>query len=153
MAVNETGAIWGLPPWLSIPSNKTASVVTDIVSCAVTAPFSIFSFLGNLAVIVAVIRAPSLQRPCSVLLCSLVTTDCLAGLIVQPLFIAWRLIIHRIHKSCDDQAELFTAYWTCQYALTGWSFANVVLISFDRHYALAKPLVYRANVTKKGTTV
>ena len=140
----------GLPLWLPIPSNDTASFIHDVVLCAVNIPFCIFAFLGNLAVIVAVIKTPSLQRPCNILLCSLATTDCLTGLIAQPIFVAWRMIIHRIHDSCDYQAEMLDAFIVSQEAFAGWSFVNITLISFDRHYALAKPMVYRTSMTRNS---
>ncbi|KAL9969103.1 hypothetical protein ACROYT_G021272 [Oculina patagonica] len=144
----ENGTICGLPRWLPIPNNDTTSFISDVVVCAVNVPFCLFAFLGNLAVIVAVIKTPSLQRPCNILLCSLATTDCFTGLLAQPIFVAWRLMIHRIHESCDYQYELFQAY-VVALSFVGWSFANMTIISFDRHYALAKPLAYRANMTKK----
>ena len=150
MTQSENSSNCGLPYWLSIPSNDTTSFTTDVVLCAVNIPFCIFAFLGNLAVILAVIKTPSLQRPCNILLCSLATTDCLTGLVAQPIFVAWRLMIHRIHESCDYQVELFEAYHVSHAACVGWSLANLTLISFDRHYALAKPLVYRTSVTNKG---
>ena len=153
MTANENsthGTICGLPEWLQIPSNDTASFINDVVLSAVNVPCCIFAFIGNLAVIVAVIKTPSLQRPCNILLCSLATTDCLTGLVAQPIFVVWRLMMHRIHESCDYQFELFRAFRVCQAVFTGWSFATITLISFDRHYALAKPLVYRATVTNKG---
>ena len=150
MAEGSNSSICGLPYWVPIPSNDTASFIHDVVVCAVNAPFCVFAFLGNLAVIVAVIKTPSLQKLCNILLCSLATTDCLTGLVAQPIFVAWRLMIHRIHESCDHQAALFYAYDVCQAVFAGWSFVNITLISFDRHYALAKPLVYRTTVTKKG---
>ena len=140
----------GLSYWIPIPSNDTASFVHDVVLCAVNVPFCIFAFLGNLAVIVAVVKTPSLQTPCNILLCSLCVTDCLTGLIAQPMFVTWRLVIHRIHESCDYQAEVYKAFSVCLKACSGWSFVNLCLISIDRHYALAKPLVYRSRVTKKG---
>ena len=150
MTRNENSTICGLPHWLQIPSNDTASFISDVVLSVINVPFCVFAFTGNLAVILAVIKTPSLQRPCNILLCSLATTDCLTGLVAQPIFVAWRLMIHRIHESCDYQFELFRAYDVSQAAFAGWSFANIILISFDRHYALAKPLVYRASVRKKG---
>lgn len=110
----------------------------------------IFAFLGNLAVIVAVMKTPCLQTPSNILLCSLCASDCLTGLIAQPVFCAWRLVIHGIHESCDHQADLFEAVTVSSLACPGWSFVNISLISVDRHYALAKPLIYRASVTKKG---
>ena len=151
MASNGSSAICGLPLWVPIPNkNDTVSFVNDVVSCVVNVPFCIFAFSANLAVILAVVKTPSLQRPCNVLLCSLATTDCLTGLVAQPLFVAWRLMAHRIYESCDHQVELFKAFWVSKAAFAGWSFANLTIISCDRHYALSKPLIYRANVTKKG---
>ena len=150
MSESEDKARCGLPQWLPIPRNDTTSFVDDAVLCALNVPFCVFAFLGNLAVIVAVIKTPSLQRPCNILLCSLATTDCLTGLISQPIFVAWRLMIHRIHESCDHQAEMLQAFTVSQSACAGWSFVNITLISFDRHYALAKPMVYRTSMTRKS---
>ena len=149
MAEHLNGTICGLPQWLPIPRNDTTSFIHDVVLSAVNVPFCVFAFLGNLVVILAVIKTPSLQSPCNILLCSLATTDCLTGLVAQPIFVAWRLMIHRIHESCDYQVELFQAY-TVALSFVGWSFANMSLISCDRHYAIAKPLAYRVNVTMKG---
>ena len=143
-------SICGLPLWVPIPNNDTASFVNDVVLSVVNVPFCFIASPANLAVIIAVIQTPSLQRPCNILLCSLATTDCLTGLVAQLLFIAWRLMIHRIHESCKHQTELLNAYLFLQMAFTGWSFVNLTIISFDRHYAVSKPLVYRANITKKG---
>ena len=150
MTEQQNRTICGLPEWVPIPNNETASFVSDVVLCAVSAPFCVFAFLANLAVILAVIRTPSLQRPSNILLCSLATTDCLTGLIAQPLFLAWRLMIHRIHEPCDHQAGLFKAHLMSLTAFTGWLFANLTAMSFDRQFALSNPLVYRAEKTKKG---
>jgi len=150
MSESEDKARCGLPQWLPIPRNDTASFVNDVVLCAVNVPFCVFAFLANLAVIVAVVKTPSLQRPCNILICSLAITDCLTGLISQPIFVAWRLMIHRIHESCDHQLAMLKAFTVSQSALTGWSFVNITVISFDRHYALAKPMVYRTSMTTKS---
>ena len=150
MAQGANESVCGLPQWVPIPSvNDTASYINDVFISAVNVPFGIFAFLANLSIITAVIKTPSLQRPSNILLCGLATTDCLTGLVAQPLFVAWRLLVHRVHESCDHQAELFKAY-IMALSFVGWSFANITLISFDRHYALAKPLKYRSNVTSKG---
>ena len=153
MSESEDNARCGLPQWVPIPGNDTTFFVNDAVLCAVNVPFCVFAFLGNLAVIVAVITTPSLQRPCNILLCSLATTDCLTSLIAQPIFVAWRLMIYRIHESCDHQAEMLQAFTVSQSALAGWSFVNITLISFDRHYALAKPMVYHVSVTRQSNNL
>ena len=139
MADGENSSICGLPLWVPIPSNDTASFVHVTILSAINVPFCLFAFLGNLVVIIAVIKTPSLQRPCNIFLCSLATTDCMSSLVVQPLFVAWRLMIHRVHESCDHQVELLKAFTLSQVAFTGWSFANLTIMSFDRHYALSNP--------------
>ena len=149
MSERANDSICGLPPWGVILRNDTASFINDIVICVINMPLGVFAFLGNLAIIIAVIKTPSLQRPCNILPCSLAIIDCFTGLVAQPAFVVWRLMIYRIRESCDHQAELFTAY-RMGLSCVGWSFANITLISFDRHYALAKPLKYRTNVTNRG---
>ena len=145
----NASTVCGLPYSLQTEINN-ALFVNDVIICVVNIPFCIFAILANLAVVIAVIKTPSLQRPSNILLCSLAVTDCLTGLVAQPLFVVRRLMIHRIHESCDLQARLLNAYVVCQTVFVGWSLANITLISSDRHYALAKPLKYRVSVTKKG---
>ena len=149
MAENDDRPVCGVP-YLPIPDNDTASFIHEVVVSAVNVPCCVFAFLGNLAVIVAVIKTPSLQRPCNILLCSLCATDCLTGLVAQPIFVAWRWMIHGVYESCDHQAELYKAVVMSALFCSGWSLVNLSLISLDRHYALAKPMVYRTSVTKKG---
>ena len=152
----ETGSSYqercGHPHWLPVPTEDSVSFVSDIILCLIITPSAIFGFLGNLAVIIAVIKTPSLQLPSNILLCSLAITDCLTCLVTMPMFISWRLLVHRIYDSCNDaQATLFQAFWFSQYAFFGWSMFNIILISFDRHFAVSNPLQYRAKVTKTGT--
>jgi len=93
-----------------IPSNETAFFVIDVVLSVVNEPFWLLLSLQNVSVIITVIKTPPLQRPCNIRMCSLGTTDCLTGLVAQPLFVAWRLMIHRVYESCDHQVELFKAF-------------------------------------------
>ena len=127
MAENEDGSICGVPYRVPIPTNDTASFIHDVVLCAANVPFCVFAFLGNLAVILAVIKTHSLQRPCNILLCNICSTDCLTGLIAQPIFVAWRLMIHRIHESCNHQAEPYRAFIWFIATCSGWSFLNSAL--------------------------
>ena len=141
-----------LPAQDVIPVNDTAAFISDAVLVAVNVPLCVFAFLSNLVAIVAVVKTPVLQKPSNILLCSLAFADCLSGLISQPLFIARRLMIHRAHISCNYQLELYVLH-RCLVRLTTFvSFANVTLISFDRYYALSKPLRYRADATSSGKT-
>jgi len=150
-AVTSKG-ICGLLAQDVIPVNDTAAFINDVVLAAVNVPLCVFAFLSNLVAIVTVVKTPALHRPSNILLCSLASVDCLSGAISQPLFIARRLMIHRAHISCDYQIELYVLH-RCLLRLTALlSFSILTLISRDRHYALSKPLRYRADASNSGET-
>ena len=145
--------VCGLPVWVAFPANDSASYTNDALLVAVNVPLSIFAFLSNLAIIITVVKTPALQRPSNVFLCSLAAADCLTGITSQPLFVTWRLMLHRARQSCDFQNELLETRYVFNTLTTGGSFVILTLISFDRVRALANPMAYRANVTKKGMLV
>ena len=135
-----------------ISVNDTAAFINDIVLAVVNVPLCMFAFLSNLVAIVAVVKTPALHKPSNILLCSLASVDCLSGIISQPVFVARRLMIHRAHISCDYQLELYVLHRCLTRLTTFLSFANLTLMSFDRHYALSEPLRYRADASSSGKT-
>lgn len=145
---NDT--ICGLPSWIGIVRNDAAAYINNIILATVNGSSAIFAFLSNLAIIVAIIKNPSLLKPCNILLCSLAFTDCLTGVSTQPLFVVWRFFFSRAWQSCLHQVLMFDVYYTCNLFSTGLSFLNVLIISFDRYYALSRPFEYFAKATKKG---
>ena len=145
--------VCGLPAWIAFPANDSASLMNDVLAAGVNAPLSVFAFLSNLLVIIAVAKTPGLQRPANVLLCSLAATDCLTGVTTQPLFFIWRLMLYRARRSCYLQTELEESRSVLTTLTLGWSLAFLTLISFDRARALSDPLVYRSEVTNKGMLV
>ena len=150
MTDNET-INCGVPDWFGIPMrDNSAARINEALVASVNIPFCVFSFLSNLAIIVTIIKTPSLQRPCNSLLCSLAATDCLTGITAQPIFVALRLALYHDTSTCSYQYELYKAFYFTIMLTSGWSFVFVTVISFDRHYALSRPLAYRTNVTNKG---
>ena len=145
--------VCGLPPWIGFPANDTTSYINDAVATAMNLPIGIFTFLSNLAIIVTVTRTPQLQRPSNILLCSLAATDCLTGVTSQPLFFIWRMMLHSARQSCAFQTELYETRYVFNTLTSGLSFTTLTLISFDRAYVLAKPLVYHAKVTNGGMLI
>ena len=135
-----------------ISVNDTAAFINDIVLAVVNVPLCMFAFLSNLVAIVAVVKTPALHKPSNILLCSLASVDCLSGIISQPVFVARRLMIHRAHISCDYQLEIYVLHRCLMRLTTLLSFVNLTVISFDRHYALSKPLRYRAYASNSGKT-
>ena len=147
---NENGTICGIPSFVGIARNDTAAYINDILLATVNGSCAIFAFLSNLAIIVAVIKNPNLQKPCNILLCSLAFADCLTGLAAQPMYVAWRFFLQRAQQSCLHQVMVFDMYYTLNVFTVGLSFVNIAIISFDRHYALSRPLAYLTSVTQKG---
>lgn len=150
--VNAT-TVCGLPAWIAFPANDSTSYMNDVLAVGVNVPLSTFAFFSNLFIIITVAKTPILQRPSNILLCSLAATDCLTGMISQPLFFIWRLMLHRARKSCYLQTELFESRYVLNTLTTGWSFAILILISFDRARALSNPLRYHTEVRNKGMLI
>lgn len=150
MATTKNNSLCGIKHWIPVPSNDTGISIHDLAVAIFNVPSAVFALLSNLAIIVTIIKTPSLQRPSNILLCSLATADCLTGIAVQPIFVGWRLLLQRIHESCSHQIELSTAFDFASRLISGLGFLNMAVISSDRCYALLKPLKYRASVTKEG---
>ena len=102
----QMAAICGIKPWIGIHRNDTAAYLNDMILATVSGCLAIFSFLSNLVIIVTVIKTPSLQKPCNILLSNLAFADCLTGVIVQPMFIVWRLFLRRAQQSCLHQVSV-----------------------------------------------
>ena len=141
----------GVPDRVGIPivRDDSAALLNEALVTAGNIPFCIFAFLSNLAIIFTIIRTPSLQRPCNTLLRSLAATDCLAGISAQPIFVALRLALDHDASKCSYQYKLYKAVYVTIMLTSGWSFVFLIVISFDHHYALSRPLVYRAKVSNK----
>ena len=152
MNVNAAASC-SVPWWFGIPArDDPAAWINESFVAAVNIPLCAFAFLSNLVIIITIIKAPSLQTPLNTLLCSLAATDCLTGVTAQPIFVTLRLIMlhYDSGSACFLQENLFTAFYTCTMLTCGWSFAFLIVISFDRHYALSRPFAYRANATIEG---
>ena len=150
MLTGVNGTFCRLPPFIGAARNDTVAYISDILLAVVNGSAATFAFLSNLAIIVAMVKNPSLQKPSNILLCSLASADCLTAITTQPVFVAWRFFRQRGQRSCLHQGLIFDVFFTFNVLTVGLSFSNIAIISFDRHYALSRPLAYRANVTKKG---
>ena len=145
--------ICGLLSWIGIQRNDTATFINNILLAAVNGSSAIFAFLSNLAVIVTTTKTPSLQKPCNILLCSVAFADFLTGVTAQPMFIVCRVFLQRAQQSCLHQVLVFNVYYTIYFFTVGLSFVSIVIISFDRLFALSRPLVYITEVSKSGEVI
>ena len=112
----------------------------------INTPFAIFAVLSNIVVLTTICKAKELRVPANILLCSLALTDLLVGLVTQPLFVAWRVMLHFPSTICRSEL-LHSLYEAFLYVCTGGSFLCLAYLSTDRFMAVSKPLHYRALVT------
>lgn len=122
---------------------------SDIVLTVLHIPPAIFAFLSYLAVIVTIIRTPSLHVPVNVLLCGLAAANALKALVAQPVLASWRFLLHHHGNPCS-LVNLYQATKSLPLLTVGCAFLNLSVTSVDRFCAVTKPLVYRATVTFQG---
>ena len=141
--------VFCLPPWILYAIDIQSVYISDIGIVAVNFPLAVFAALVNLAVIVTVKRTPALHRPVNVLLCSLAAADCLSGLVAQPIYATWRLLLHHTTNPCVLML-LYQATQSLPFLLVGCTFLNLAITSVERLFAVSKPIVYSTRITLRG---
>ena len=131
----------------STGENITAAVKRVLViNCAVNIPLAITSIIGNLLVLHAVWKTPTLRLPSMVLLCGLALSDLAVGAVVEPLFITYNLI-HLYSQSERLKRLSMSVYNVFGFSLCGISLCTVTAVSVDRLVAIQKPLHYPSIIT------
>ena len=108
-------------------------------------PLSITAFLGNVLIIVALQKVPSIHPPSKLLLACLASTDLCVGLITQPLNIALTMS----PKNATHYRHLVITFNTKGSIFCGVSLLTLTAVSVDRVLALLLGLRYRQVVTLK----
>ena len=119
------------------------SIITNCISC----PFTV---LLNVLVIMAVKRRPRLQNNANILLACLAVTDALAGLTVQPSFIAWESC-RLFNSSYTDEIKAFHNQSIRFLCLC--SVLHLTLVTCERLIAIKFTMRYCSLVTKKTIKV
>lgn len=121
-----------------IEESRGSIETSVVVICVLNAPLMLTSTAGNILVLTAIKKTPSIRSSSITMLCSLAVSDLLVGFIVQPFFLASLLtrvfLIERISK--------ITAFCLC-----GVSLCTMTAISIDRFLALQYPMRYQATIT------
>jgi len=118
-----------------------------IIINIITAPMAI---VGNMLIIIAIIRTPSLQTPSNFLISNLAIGDLLTGLLCQPMFV--------VYKIAELEMDVFTTCMartvidTIAYIASGMSFVTLCLIAIERYLALHFHLRYQQLVSIKRLT-
>ena len=120
------------------------NLVCSILNCVFLLP----GIIGNVLVILAVLKTPSLQTPSNALLMSLATSDLAVGLLAQPSFSAWRIsqMTDDLKVHCVAGAVSESFGWL----LAGVSLFTITAISVERFLAVHLHLRYHDIVTRRG---
>ena len=120
------------------------NLICSILNCVFLVP----GIIGNVLVILAVWKTPSLQTPSNALLMSLATSDLAVGLLAQPSFSAWRIsqMAGDIKVHCVAGAVSESFGWL----LAGVSLFTITAISVERFLAVHLHLRYHDIVTRRG---
>ena len=119
------------------------SVIINSVLNALLIPICI---AGNVLVLAAVWRNPSLRTPSIILLCSLAVSDLFVGFLVLPVNIA---IAHFILSGSSSDSRLYQARFFLIIQLCGVSLETMTAISVDRYLALRYHMRYPNLMTSK----
>ena len=122
------------------------SFISIIINC-ISCPFTV---LLNVLVIMAVKRRPRLQNNANILLACLAVTDALAGLTVQPSFIAWESC-RLLNCSYTDEIKAFHNQSIRFLCLC--SVLHLTLVTCERLIAIKFTMRYCSLVTKKSIKV
>ena len=119
-------------------SHASSVETAVIINCFIVALLIVASITGNVLVLAAIKRSPSLHSPSIAFIFNLAVSDLVVGFIVQPLFIAREL------------TELYMVKLTLEiiaYAACGFSLCIMTAICLDRYVALHYHLRYSILMT------
>ena len=114
------------------PKSGFETVVT--ANCILNASLMLLSIIGNALVLVAILRTPSIRSPSVIFLCNLPVSDLLVQLVVQPAYIAEKIVRT---VSALPKAERAMGFAGC-----GVSLWTMTAITVDRFLALQYQLQY-----------
>ena len=125
------------------PSRRVQMLPTNVAVLVLNCVFCLTATVQNFPVILAIIRTPSLHTPSNVFLCSLAATDLTVGLVVHPIFVAFKARLLHGEFACTlllvkEGLVIYTGIL---------SMLSLLAISLERLIALSVHLRYREFVT------
>lgn len=126
-------------------NEDTFSYTIHLISCVFNVAFSLTATFGNLLIISAIWKTPSLQNPSNILFCCLASTDLGVGLIAQPSYAVYEFAQLEKHfwSACVGRLIADSVGWT----LSSVTFLTIMTISVEKYLALRLHLRYKELVT------
>ncbi|XP_078355037.1 histamine H2 receptor-like [Oculina patagonica] len=126
------------------PAAQQFSKTIYIFACVVIISGSISSTTGNIVILFALRKCQSLHPPSKALLCSLALTDLFVGIVVDPLFIAYYLMV--ILELPRYYCVIAITYARTSNFIGAVSLVTIATIAIDRYHAFRLRLRYRERV-------
>ena len=136
------------PPRLS--AQEQVCLIINIILNIITCPFTV---LLNAAVIIAVKTRPTLQSYANILLACLAATDAVSGVLAQPSFILYMmlLLLGVGGKSAVDEVHL--SHNSALRAVLVCSSLHLILVTYERVIAIKFTMYYPIFVTTQKLKV
>ena len=123
--------------------------IPSFVNVAINIPLSLLTVAGNSVILASFVKNPSLISPSHVILVSLALSDLCVGLVVQPMYIVWRLNQFGFINENWRQDILFLVMVFLSAVLCLFSLLTVTVLSADRYLALRLHLRYNELITER----
>ena len=120
-----------------------------VVNAAINMPISLLAVVGNSVILASFVKNPSLISPSHVILVSLALSDLCVGLVVQPMYIVWRLNQFGFINENWRQDILFLVMAFLSAVLCLFSLLTVTVLSVDRYLAMRLHLRYNEFITER----
>ena len=132
-----------------LESDEESSPFETFINSVLNALLIPICITGNVLVLAAVWRNPSLRTPSTILLCSLAVSDLFVGFFVLPVNIA---IFRVILSGSSSYSRLLQASFALTIQLCGVSLETMTAISVDRYLALRYHMRYPNMMTSRRAT-
>ncbi|XP_032223266.1 5-hydroxytryptamine receptor 1E [Nematostella vectensis] len=117
-----------------------------IANCVLNSIFAMVAIIGNSLVVLALKRNPGLQDPCYLLLGILAMTDLAVGVLVQPMYVIYK--VAELYEMAEMSCITGVITNILANIASGMSFLTMNLITVDRFFALHLHLRYKGIVTR-----
>lgn len=119
--------------------------LSSTITVIINGIFALTASMGNTVFILALWRTNSLRTPSNILLGNLAFSDLLVGLVVQPLYVGYKIGEIRGNYSCYVHISFSTLAWIA----VSVSFLTLMTISLERYMAIFKSFVYISLVQER----